>query len=234
MTPHEPQIVDALAAEYVLGTLRGAARRRFAHWRASSALVQERCRFWEEHLVALTARIRPERPPPHVWEGIRARLNLARSGSLPGARAARARRPGRTAAIAASVLLVAGMATLVYWRLQTGPLSETATLSAPSGTSLWSVEVYGRSGRLIVRSAQPPARPTDRDYELWALPAGGQPVSLGVLPPRGVQQRMLSTSQLQSLLNSAQIAVTLEQSGGSPSGQPTSKPLFIAPLHVIT
>ena len=44
-------------------------------------------------------------------------------------------------------------------------------------------------------------------------------------------QRTLTGVQLQALANSAQVAVTVEQVGGSPNGQPTSTPVFVAPLR---
>jgi anti-sigma-K factor RskA len=218
-----PEIIDSLAAEYVLGTLRGAARRRFERWRANTPLVQERCRFWEENLMQLAKGVRPIRPPAHVWQGIRTRLNLSRGGPR--------RRPGRILAIAASVLLVAGLSALLY-RLSTGPsrLSEVATISTPTGAQVWEVDVY-RTGRLIVRAGSLPTHPTDRDFELWALPAGGAPVSLGVLPISGTTQRTLTTAQQKALANATQVAVTLEQVGGSPTGQPTTTPVFVAPLR---
>jgi anti-sigma-K factor RskA len=225
VTPQDrPEIIDSLAAEYVLGTLRGPARRRFEKWRAHTPLVDERCRFWEENLMQLAKDLRPIRPPAHVWPGIRARLNLSRGAPR--------RRPGRVLAIAASVLLVAGLSALLYWR-STGPgrLSEVATIATPTGTQLWEVDVYSASGRLIVHTAQVPAHPADRDFELWALPAGGKPVSLGVMPYSGTAQRALTTVQKQALANSAQVAITVEQIGGSPSGQPTSTPIFVAPLR---
>ena len=169
--------------------------------------------------------LRPIRPPPHVWPAIRARLNL--SGARPR------RRPVRTFAIAASVLLVAGLSVLLYWRsVEPGKISAMATISAPTGTPVWQVEVYRTSGRLIVHTGQLPARPAEHDFELWALPAGGAPVSLGVLPVAGTTQRTLTAVQQQALANTTQIAVTVEQLGGSPTGQPTTTPIFVAPLRV--
>ncbi len=224
MTPQDhPEIIDSLAAEYVLGTLRGPARRRFEKWRARSPLVDQRCRFWEEHLMQLAKGLRPIRPPAHVWQGIRLRLNLSRG---------QPRRPGRALAIAASVLLIAGLSALLYWR-STGPgkLSEVATIATPAGTQLWEVDVYSASGRLIMHTSQVPAHPADRDFELWALPAGGKPVSLGVMPQGGTTQHSLTTVQKQALANSAQVAITVEQMGGSPTGQPTTTPIFVAPLR---
>jgi anti-sigma-K factor RskA len=229
MTPQSrPEVIDPLAAEYVLGTLRGPARRRFEAWRASSPLVQERCRFWEEHLMQLAKGLRPVKPPPHVWQGIRARLNLAASQPR--------RRPGRMLAIAASVLLVAGLSALLYWRsAEPGKLSASANITAPTGVSVWQVEVYRSSGRLTLHAGQLPARPADRDFELWALPAGGAPpVSLGLLPVAGTVQRTLTAAQQQALANSQQIAVTVEQLGGSRTGQPTSTPIFVVPLRVVS
>jgi anti-sigma-K factor RskA len=93
------------------------------------------------------------------------------------------------------------------------------------------VDIYRTSGRLIVHTAQIPAHPADRDFELWALPAGGKPVSLGVMPASGTAQRSLTTVQQQALANSARVAITVEQIGGSPTGQPTSTPIFVAPLR---
>ena len=226
MTPQEhPDAVDLLAAEYVLGTLRGRARRRFERWRAATPLVQERCRFWEENLMRLAKDLRPIKPPAHVWQGIRTRLNLARG--VPQ------RRTGRALAIAASVLLVAGLSALLYWRsISPGPLSEVATITTTAGGQLWEVDVYRSSGRLIVHAGNQTTRPTNRDYELWALPAGGKPVSLGVMPvASGSAQRTLTAGQLQALANSPQVAVTVEQIGGSPTGQPTTTPVFVAPLR---
>jgi anti-sigma-K factor RskA len=222
MSPQDhPQIIDPLAAEYVLGTLRGSARSRFEKWRSTFPQVEERCRFWEESLLPLALDLRPVRPPAHVWQGIRARLNLASSG--PGWRR------GPLLAIAASVLLVVGLSVLLYWR-GIGPRpTEIATIATPAGGQVWEVDVY--RGRLVVHAGQLPPHPTDREYELWALPTGGKPVSLGLLPGSGSTQRSLTVAQQQALDSATQVAVTLEPLGGSPTGQPTSTPLFVAPLH---
>jgi len=167
--------------------------------------------------------VRPVRPPAHVWQGIRTRLNLSRDEPR--------QRPRRVLAIAASLLLVAGLSALLYW-LSTGParLAEVATISTPTGAQVWEVDVY-RTGRLIVRAGSLPTHPTDRDFELWALPARGAPVSLGVLPVSGTTERTLTAAQKQALANAAQVAVTLEPVGGSPTGQPTTTPIFVAPLR---
>jgi anti-sigma-K factor RskA len=231
MTPlQHPEIIDPLAAEYVLGTLRGSARRRFERWLESSTLVQERCRFWEENLMGLAKGLRPIQPPAHVWQGIRVRLNLTRPQEP------HVKRSGRALAIAASILVVAGLSALLYWRAgQPGKISELATISASSGQQMWQVEVYAKTGRLIVRAGQQVGeRPSDHDYELWALPAGGTPVSLGVMPVAGSAERVLTVAQQQALANAAQVAVTVEQIGGSPTGQPPTKPIFVVPLKVVS
>ena len=224
MRPQDhPEIIDSLAAEYVLGTLRGRARRRFEKWRERTPLVNERCRFWEDHLMQLAKGLRPVRPPPHVWQGIRTRLNLSRQAQ---------KRRGRPWAIAASLLLVVGLSAVIYWRsIEPGRLTAVATIATPTGNQLWEVDVYRDSGRLIMRSAHVPPHAANRDFELWALPAGGKPVSLGVLPAGGTAQLNMTDVQKQALANSTQVAITVEQSGGSPTGQPTTTPIYVAPLR---
>lgn len=227
MRPQNPNLVDRLAAEYVLGTLRGPARRRFERWRRSSALVAERCLFWEEQLMPLARTLQPVFPPPQLWQGIRTRLNL------PQVRART--RSVFALALAASVLIVIVVGAVLYWRsTQPGRLSEVATISAPAGAAAWQVEVYGERGRMIVRAGQLPPRPAERDFELWALPTGGKPVSLGLLPAGGTAERNLSEDQLKALAHATQIAVTVEPAGGSPTGQPTTTPIFVVPLRAVS
>jgi anti-sigma-K factor RskA len=129
MSPTDPELIDRLASEYVLGTLRGPARRRFERWRSSSTAIDERCRFWEEQLLPLTRRIKPITPSTHLWRGISERLNLTSAAPR------RAPTRLRTFALAASVLLVAALGAV--WFLQpSGPgrITQLAT-RATAGTS---------------------------------------------------------------------------------------------------
>jgi anti-sigma-K factor RskA len=227
MRPENPDLVDRLASEYVLGTLRGPARRRFESWRASTPLVEQRCRLWEDRLMHLAKTLEPLQPPAHVWQAIRRRLNLSQAQP--------ARRWARAFAVAASVVLVVGLAALLYWRsVPTVHATAIATLATKAGAPVWSIEVFGTTNRLVMRVETPPARQPGHDYELWALPAGGKPVSLGVMPVEGSGTHELTAIQKAALANSPQVAVTVEQSGGSPTGQPTSAVVFVAPLHTVS
>lgn len=225
--PTNTELIDRLAAEYVLGTLRGAARRRFERWRATSALVDERCAYWEQQLLPLLGGIGRVEAPPRVWAGIRARLEVESPHAKP--------RTLRTLALAASVLLVVALAALLYWRtLSPGHPLEVATIATPRGALMWRVEVYGAAGVAADLSVHAGVltRPAGHDYELWALPQGGTPVSLGVLPYReSTQRRILTAVQQRALASALQLAVSIEPPGGSPTGQPTGAVVFVAPLR---
>jgi anti-sigma-K factor RskA len=224
MTPDNREIIDRLASEYALGTLRGAARRRFERWRASTPYVDGRCRFWEERLMHLAKDLKPLKPPARVWAAISRRLNLTTRQS--------ALRRIRSFALAASVVLVVGAAALFYWRgLPAIRATAVATISAKSGEHLWELEVFGNADRLVARVAKLPARPAGSDYELWALPKGAAPVSLGVLPAAGALTHTLTVMQKQALARSSQVAVSIEPLGGSPTGQPTGTVLYVALLR---
>jgi anti-sigma-K factor RskA len=222
MTPNNPEVIDRLASEYALGTLRGPARRRFERWRASTPGVDERCRFWEERLMYLAKNIEPVQPPAHVWPAIERRLNFTRSSAL---------RRTRWFALAASVLLVVGTVSLLWRNIPATRPIAVATISAKSGEHLWELEVFGKKDRLVTRVAKLPTRPTGSDYELWALPAGAAPVSLGVLPTAGASTRTLTLMQMQALAHSNQVAVSIEPLGGSPTGQPTGAVVYTATLR---
>jgi anti-sigma-K factor RskA len=55
-------------------------------------------------------------------------------------------------------------------------------------------------------------------------------VSLGLLPTRGAERRVLTAAQRAALAGAKQLAVSLEPPGGSPTGLPTGPVLHVAAL----
>jgi len=219
------ELVDRLAAEYALGTLRGRARRHFERWLVSPQ-VGVMVKAWEDRLAGLEPPLERRAPPPKVWQAIEHRLELR------GARRAPAL---RWAAIAASVLffLVLGVFALRGPGVFTGQLPVTlqADIGADAQTIYWRVEVRGDRQELDVqvRSAHPLEE--GKALELWALPEGGNPVSLGLLPNTGAAHLVLTAAQRAALAGAQKIAVSLEPAGGSPTGLPTGPVLHVAGLQ---
>jgi len=70
-----------------------------------------------------------------------------------------------------------------------------------------------------------------KSFELWLISDKlPQPRSLGVINPGDFTTRPVLSSYDPDVINGATYAVTVEQPGGSPSGQPTSAPVFTGKL----
>jgi anti-sigma-K factor RskA len=214
------ELVDRLAAEYVLGTLRFRARRRFERWLLSpqvGALVKA----WEDRLAGLEPQLSPVAPSEAVWRGIENKLELRKLGRRPAM---------RWLGIAASLIFFVAVGVFVMHPPAQLPMTAQSSLQADPQTIYWRVEVLGDSQELNLHVNVVHELPTGKSHELWALPeGGGAPVSLGLLPHEGDHHRVLNAAQRAALSNSKQIAVSLEPQGGSPTGAPTEV-LFAAPL----
>jgi anti-sigma-K factor RskA len=222
------ELVDRLAAEYVLGTLRGRARRRFERWFISpqvGALVSE----WEKRLAGFEPAVTPVAPPTGVWRAIEQRLELGRAKN----------RTMRRVGLAASLLLVGIVGAFLVMRQAPDEVpppvqlaaTEKSFLQADPQTIYWRVEVLGDHQELSLHVHVVHDLEAGKAHELWALPeGGGAPVSLGLMPHTGDHHRVLSAAQRAALAGSKQIAVSLEPSGGSPTGAPTGPVLLVAPL----
>lgn len=75
---------------------------------------------------------------------------------------------------------------------------------------------------LVTRPITPVAVRPDRSLELWAIPPGGAPRSLGVLPA-GAGTVALKGKILQG---TDTLAVTVEPPGGAPDGKPTGPVVY--------
>ncbi len=74
MKPIAPDLMHALAAEYVLGTLRGPARRRLEGLAGRDPALAGVLSQWQRLLNPLAEEVPPVEPPARVWRRIEARL----------------------------------------------------------------------------------------------------------------------------------------------------------------
>ena len=226
-----PELADRLAASYVAGTLRGAARRRFVALTRVHPSLRRAVRDWEARLMPLTAPVEPVTPPAHVWQAIERRI-----APLPAA----SPKPGwwQRLAVWRALTGAASMAALTLAVLLALPQPAqppiVVVLSAAGGTPgaggvvpasfVASISADGRA--LVTKPIQQVSLQADKALELWAVPPQGAPRSLGLISAQGatVVQRG------KVLDNTAAFAVSLEPPGGSPTGAPTGPILYIGKL----
>jgi anti-sigma-K factor RskA len=220
MNYENPSLLDRLAAEYVLGTMAGAARRRFDRLCDSSQQARITRRRWEDDLLDVSRRLEPIQPSAHVWLSIRRSIKTS-SGS--GTASPRRWTLAAAAGIAAIGLLV-GVLTLQQSVISL-PL---ATLGTDATHPTWQIERRKDLSELRISAIRPVELAANQSYELWALPRGGNPVSLGLLPRSGREIRSLTGVQRAALLVADKVAVSVEPAGGSPTGSPTG------PIVIVT
>jgi anti-sigma-K factor RskA len=181
--------------------------------------VLRRVQGWEERLTPLALALPPVTPSPAVWAAISRRI---------GARAG----PSRWRALAAvlTTIAVLGIGWLLWEDLRPREPQATATLAIVEGAPLWRVDLAAGGDHLEIETVGAVSYPANRSRELWALPAGGTPVSLGLLPKSGRIRVALDDRQRAALAQSTQVAVSDEPQGGSPTGAPTGAVLGVAPL----
>ncbi|MDF2560925.1 MAG: hypothetical protein K0R99_2371 [Microbacterium sp.] len=102
--------------------------------------------------------------------------------------------------------------------------AEQATVALDDGgtaTAHWS----GSVGKAVLVADGLPNPGEGETYELWFV-RGEAPVSAGVFDVDGGDATALLDGEMQA---GDAIAVTVEQAGGSPTGQPTSDPVIVIP-----
>jgi anti-sigma-K factor RskA len=226
-----PELADALASQYVAGTLRGRARARFEALLPSHPALQRAVNEWQRRLMPLTTVLPAQAPPPRVWRAIEQRL-WPQPVALPWWQRLglwRALSGVATAAVLGLALLVASpppvQAPVVV------VLQSTGKDPALQGSVVASFSADGRAA--VARPLTPVALQTDRVLELWWATEKGAPRSLGLIKADGTT--VLSRGQLPGGLRGSGIdylAVSVEPPGGSPTGQPTGAVVFFGKLQL--
>ena len=228
-----PERIEMLAAEYVLGSLHGSARKRFERWMMESAKVREEVWFWEQKLGLLSADVPEVVPPSSAWESIERRLwqNTHETGKAQPAANDRWFWRGWSIVATAAVLVMAFV--LVQPSPQVVPQKQLsgAIVQADTSDPLWLVSEAGQGNLLKLRSVAAGAAEAGKDYELWIVPESGQPLSLGVIPVGGLHEVTLTDETRQALSQSRTLAISLEPLGGSTTGKPSGPILHVAQLY---
>ena len=96
-----------------------------------------------------------------------------------------------------------------------------STIQQDNGSTGWTATMDLQHARMVVVPATPVAFEQGRAPELWLIPAGGKPISVGMIARDKPTTLALDPTLLAQLGPTAALAVSVEPVGGSPTGQPT-------------
>lgn len=236
-TPIPPSQEELRFAEYVLGVLDTDARAAVEQEVLHDASAAQAVALWQRHLIPLSEDIAPVQPADYVWARIRDALGfdlLARSAATGAA--AISDRGGwwnslplwRWIGVGATL---AAAASFALWFTTPHVPSAPASVSAPgymvasiqqtNGVAGWTATMDLKQGSMVIVPASPETYPANRSTELWLLPPGENPISLGVIAPNSPTTVKLTPQLLARLSAKAALAVSVEPLGGSPTGLPT-------------
>jgi anti-sigma-K factor RskA len=228
------ELADALAAQYVAGTLRGPARARFESLLPAHPALQQAVAEWQTRLLPLTAALPEQAPPPQLWRRIEQQLWPA--PPTPQYQPWWQRLSAWRGLTGVALAAVVGLGVLVAVPPPQPPpvvvvLESTGATATQIGTIVASLSGDGRA--LVARPLRPVALTADRVLELWSVPPEGNPRSLGLISAAGAT--VLRRERLPATLlkgGTAALAVSVEPPGGSPTGVPTGPVVFAGKLQL--
>jgi len=213
---------DAVAAEYVLGTLgaedRAAAARRIEEDAAFARLVDR----WEVTLAPMANAYAPAEPPVAVKQALDRRL-FANAATPATAKAGlwQSLAFWRGLTVAALAALALYVALPLVSPPPVAPAGRLVASLAPQQSDVHYFVVYDARTKDIGLSHVTGERASGQDFELWVIENNQPPQSIGVIPAGSNVHLAVSRDLQQKIASGAVFAISLEPKGGSPTGAPT-------------
>ncbi len=262
-TSHDNDLQDPpegamLAGEYVLGVLDADQRRDALQRMQSDPQFAGEVAAWERHFTPWLESIAPLAVPDHIWPRVQQTLGLlgpmssGRGTSAPAAASWwdsvgtwRWLSAGALTAAAASLFAL----MINVQRPQPGPLPPpvvtvprpepvlaapdmVAAITADDGTATYMASIDSQRGKIMMVPMAVDI-PAGQVPELWVIPPGGAPQSLGVLDPTRAHSVDIPEAMRGVFAADALVAISLEPPGGSPTGQPTGPVIAKGAIAVI-
>lgn len=232
----EPPPDDVLAGEFVLGVLDTAQHRVVQARLESDRALAQRVAEWERRLGPWLADIEPVEAPEQVWARICARL-----GWNEGARAPSGFWQSLSFWRAATVLSTVVALAAIAWTLQIAhaptqappivlqqppaqpePGAKPVTpLAHDDGTPGWLASVDPSHGTVLMVPVPSAPDSQGRITELWLIPAGKAPRSLGLVSINKSHTVTVPEDVRAALVAGSVLAVTLEPASGVPHAAPS-------------
>ena len=229
MRYQDKKLIDQLAAEYALGTLKGSARQRFESLQAEDLQVHDDAEQWSLRVNKLAQYSPPVAPPAIVWD----RLEEQIFGHEKSLRWYEKIGLWQALTLGSSGLAAVFAALLFISPLQPDPAQQTnyvVVLQDKEQQPVWTLSTSTAMDQLLVRNMKPMPMPSDRGCQLWVQPEGSDRIyPLGLLPDDGGELTLDIAGQMKSLLANGKLIVTVEDTG-KPALQPTAPAEFTGRL----
>ncbi len=224
-----PGRLDALCGEYMLGTLRGAARRRFERALREEPRVALQLGHWQSLFIPRYSPMMAIEPSPKIWQ------RLDREIGLDAWRTPWYRRAGfwRGWSAAATIALVLAIAVQTFKPAPQAPaMVAIAEMAGKPNGSRVAAHLSPDGRTLELHASRPVLAGPAQSYELWLIPAGGgAAISVAVLGSLDARFDV-PAAQVGKLHKGAKLAVTVEPAGGSPQGVATGPVIMIGEITV--
>lgn len=217
-------------AEYVLGVLDADTRAEVAREMTTSDEAATAVALWQRRLLPLVDVIADVAPAPYVWARIRDELQW----DAPARTAIAPARKGLwnnlalwhwlgigASAVAVALLVVVNLPPRLPAPIEAPAGYLAATIQQDNGSTGWIATMDPQRGRIVVVPGTPVAFAPGKAPELWLIPSGGKPISVGMIALDRPTTLTLGPALLAKLGTTALLAVSVEPPGGSPTGQPT-------------
>ena len=226
MNYDRPELLDRLAAEYVLGTMSARVRRRFQAIVRAVPRAADAVAAWERRLSPLAQSVPPVEPAAATWAQIERRIGPAGPARSP----AWLTWLGPLAGIAFGAVATIGLVRLypaavvpvdeVIQERGVLPASYVGLLTDSGGAPviLASSTRHGRT--MSIKILRPIALPAGKVLQLWAFPTQGEPFPLGTVPAEGKGSFVLADTSEKLLSNVPRLAVSVEDAPAAPSARP--------------
>lgn len=230
MNYRNPELLDRLASEYVLGTLRGGARRRFDRVLRDLPAALTAVGNWESRLGRLAVSVPPITPPARVWVAIDratggAKFEAKRSVWSTWFKPALGFAFGVAATVGLVQLSPQSFVTLdgLAQREQALPQSYVGLLTNAEGHPTVLVSSTRHGKKVTVKFLRPVEVPAGKVLQVWALPKEGAAFPLGTAgttkPPGKTEFEMSDTSE-KLLLQVPRLAVSFEDKPAAAGAAP--------------
>lgn len=235
---------EALAAEYALGVLDAAERRTAEDLVASDATFAADVARWRAELEPIVESVAPVSPPADLWSRIDAQIAPPVVRIFEPTMPVTAQRPGLWTSLAfwRGLSFATAGAAAVFAALLVSPRTAPApTATAPEASfqravtePMAAAPVMMEGGAALLAASYDPSNrqfivtPTGRYelqasqvLELWIIVGDKAPRSLGVIDPANPRAYAMPEDVRTDLAAGATLAVSIEPTGGSPTGAPT-------------